>query len=280
MKLSLQFLKAVLGDDGAAALQKAAERSVELGNALIPRTIMAWVDVAGRFGFEGELPGVKNTYIHFEKNESGGYRGAISVNDETYNFQDSTLFRLSASVAVALDVSVGDASRIRDMDVEKLGKSVDCLVKARYVAKKLAEESKEESPEELEKAGGGAGGGAKGAEAPGGAAVPKTPEAPTAATAKQPKPKMTGIPKPPKLKVPKPVPSHTLKLAQCEKLVECPVCGHAQFEHGTFRGCSCFRGLAKTAKTTQTSDGGAVVELGEDWDRDSIITLLEALGRK
>jgi hypothetical protein len=91
---------------------------------------------------------------------------------------------------------------------------------------------------------------------------------------------MPKVPKPPKLKTAKPVASHTLKLTQSEKLVECSMCGHRQFEHGVFVGCQCFRGLAKSVKTTQIEDGAAVVELGEDWDQDSIVTLLEALGRR
>lgn len=275
---SIKFLRAVLGDDGAAALQKAAHRSEDLGNALIPRTIMAWVDITGRFGHEGEVPGIENSYLRFRKSEEG-YSGSIALGDDVYSFENSSLFHLSASIAVVLGVNANDTSAIRDMDVEKLGKSVDCLVKAKFVAKKLAEQSSEES-EDLEKAGGAASGGAKGAEAPGGAAVPKAPEAPSPAVAKQPKPTMPKIPKPPKLKTAKPVPSHTLKLSQSEKMVECRMCGRTQFEHGVFTGCTCFKGLAKSAKTAQYLDGHVVVTLGEDWDQDSIVTLLEALGRK
>jgi hypothetical protein len=65
-----QFLKAVLGEDGAKALAKAAERAPELGNALLPRTIMAWLGVASRDDFEGTIPGVENTYLQFTKAEA------------------------------------------------------------------------------------------------------------------------------------------------------------------------------------------------------------------
>lgn len=273
---SSKFLRAVLGDDGAEALQKAAQRSEELGNALVPRTIMAWVDIAGRFGFEGEIPGVENTYVRFTKGENG-YSGSIAFGDDVFSFEDASVFRLSASVAVVLGVAADDTSVIRDADVLKLGKSVDCLVKARCVAKKLAEA---EDEEELEKAGGAGGGGAKGAETPGGAAAPKAPDAPQPAMPKQPKQTAPKAPKATtKVKVPKAAPSRTVKLTQSEKLVACPVCERTQFEHGVFVGCQCFRGLAKSAITTQTPTG-AIVELGEDWDQDSIVTLLEALGRR
>lgn len=132
------FLVAVLGTDGAKALRKAAERSHELGHALVPRTILAWLGIAAREDYEGDLPGVRNSYITFRKSESG-YTGSISFTDEDmHEFQGASLEYLAAAVAVYLGA---DADRVgpglRDLDLARLGKSIDLLVKARAVTANL-----------------------------------------------------------------------------------------------------------------------------------------------
>lgn len=133
----LKFLKAVLGEDGAKALAKAAERGPELENALLPRTIMSWLGLAARDDFEGRLPGVENTYLQFSKSEDR-FSGSVAVGDEVYAFQQASILHLGACVAVALGADHERVSlRLRDLDIQRLGKNIDLLVKARVAVKEL-----------------------------------------------------------------------------------------------------------------------------------------------
>jgi hypothetical protein len=132
-----KFLKAVLGEDGARALAKAAERGPELENALLPRTIMAWLGIAGRSDFEGQIPGVENTYLQFGKAEDR-YSGSVAVGDEVYSFESATMLHLGACVAVALGADHERVSPgLRDLEIQRLGKNIDTLVKARIAVAEL-----------------------------------------------------------------------------------------------------------------------------------------------
>lgn len=137
MSTKTQFLKAVLGDDGAHALLRATERSTALENALVPRTILAWIGLAARTQYEGSLPGIENSYVAFKKSEDG-FSGQISIGDEVYDFKDKSVYHLAASVAVSMGVDherVSDSVKSRDL--KNLGKSIDLLVKARVLTEDL-----------------------------------------------------------------------------------------------------------------------------------------------
>ena len=54
------FLVATLGEDGATALAKAAERSPVLAPVLVPRALLSWLQLQGS-AYEGSLPGVDNS---------------------------------------------------------------------------------------------------------------------------------------------------------------------------------------------------------------------------
>jgi hypothetical protein len=288
-----KFLKAVLGDDGAHALTKATERSAELGYALVPRTIMAWLHTA-RGEFEGEVPGVENTYVSFTKAEAG-YTGSISIDDDLYKFADASEFRLIAAIAVALDLDQarGDV-KPRDLDLERLGKSIDILAKAKMLTRELVKKSpsakgkdqnkEEESPDggsspEMEKAAAGPGP----EPAPGRAHAPTSPKMPTPPTKVQPPaPKPKGTIRKPHTSTPaKPVASYTVKLSQSETGRLCLECGLPQFKNGVFAGCMCFRELAKASKVVLVETDGVTLELpGDAWDEDALSTLFEAVGRR
>jgi hypothetical protein len=277
----LHFLKAVLGEDGANALSKAAARSQELGEALIPRTVLAWLNVASRYGYEGDLPGVTNTYLAFKKSETG-FTGSVSVGDELYKFESSSLFHVAGAVLVAMGVSPDAiALNTKDLDIERLGKTIDCLVKARIVTDDLAKAAKPKT--------GGAGGGGKMPHGPPAAAIP--PEAPTPPTPTAPKNKLPGqkAKKPPGPKPPKPIGSNTLgnkppsastlKVKKSELQKECRTCGFTQLRKEVPTGCMCFRDLFKSLSSTPTEDGFTFV-LDAEWDEDATVTFLETIGRK
>lgn len=134
----LSFLIQILGADGAKALCKAADRNIEIESVLVPRAILAWLGLVGRSDYEGDLPGVSNTYLSFTKSEEA-YTGSVTIGSDVYNFDRAPLMHLAASVAVAIGV---DADKfdpgLRDLDLARLGKSIDLLVKARHVAAQIA----------------------------------------------------------------------------------------------------------------------------------------------
>ena len=138
------FLVATLGEDGATALSKAAERSPVLGPVLVPRAILAWLQLQQDANYEGELPGVTNSYLSFQK-ASGfqktlttgtptpdSFTGVIAVGDKSYGFEDASALQLAASIGIALGVDADQLDpSLRDVDLRRLGHSIDLLAKAR-----------------------------------------------------------------------------------------------------------------------------------------------------
>jgi hypothetical protein len=114
-----------------------------------------------------------------------------------------------------------------------------------------------------------------------GPVAPAAPVAPTATSAapttQQKLPKMAASPG---AKPAKPVTSSTVKLTRSEQERACPVCSMRQFnaDH-KFVGCLCFRALAKSVDVTDHPEYSEL-HLGEDWDRETVVTFLEAVGRK
>jgi GNAT superfamily N-acetyltransferase len=132
-----QFLEGILGGDGAKALSKAAARIPELESALLPRALMAWLGVCPT-SFEGNLPGVENSYLHFQKSEGNTYSGSIAIGDDIYAFEDASGLRVGACVAVALGADHEKLNpALADTDLVRLGKSIDTLVRARAVVEAL-----------------------------------------------------------------------------------------------------------------------------------------------
>jgi hypothetical protein len=85
-----QFLKAVLGDDGAKALAKAAERAPELGTRSCPGPSWpGWASPAVTTS-RAPSPAYENTYLQFTKSEAK-YSGSVSVGDEVYSFEAATI---------------------------------------------------------------------------------------------------------------------------------------------------------------------------------------------
>lgn len=131
------FLREVLGHEGADALFKAVKRNPQLAEILVPRTILSWTISAANWGYEGVLPGIENSKVSFRKSETtpGLYDGTFSANGMSVAFSDTTLFRLAAHVAIALQAEPGPVDkRLRDLDIARLGKSIDVLAKAQLIA--------------------------------------------------------------------------------------------------------------------------------------------------
>jgi hypothetical protein len=284
------FIAGVLGADGAQALKKAADRSPEFSNAILPRVIMAWMQVVGRFDYEGELPGVQNTYLEFSKSEDL-YTGAIGMGDEVYSFKDVSLFHVASAVAVALGAENARIDpQLRDVDLMRLGKSIDLLAKARIVQEKLSkQEPKKVEDEEVEKV-----------EAPGEPVMreQKPPAAQSAPkvrqAAKLPKPSVKTLGQTPQTNLaaqPEEVGPRTkgtipnnqplqrsLKITKAQAERECPYCSGKQINRDRFVGCLCFKSMAKSVSLVPNPNGYTLTFKSADWDEEAISVLLESIG--
>jgi hypothetical protein len=286
------FLEAVLGQTGTIALLKASQHSEEIHNALMPRSVLAWIKA--KQDFEGNIPGTDG-FVSFKKSENG-FSGEVAIGEELHKFVDASLFHVAASVAVAIDAEYEAVSGLRDLDLERLGKSIDLLASREHIvgllvksdegmaianAKDAEDELSDEEYEKkygkkrLEKAGAGPG-------KPAGAIAPTAPTAPTA-TAPPPK---TQPMKPAKVPgafpavKPATTPAPTMKLKMSEANFACKLCGETQMKGPKFKGCFCFAGLAKSARVIAADEEGFTIQLSNDWDSESIATLLEAVGHE
>jgi hypothetical protein len=262
------FLVATLGEDGAQALAKAAERAPVLQAVLVPRAILAWLQNVE--DFEGELPGVENSYLCFSKSENT-YTGTVSLGDTAYGFEAATPLQLAASIGIALGVDADalDPS-LKDVDLQRLGKSVDILVRARRTVADIRK-----------------------AEPPGPAAAPQQQGKPEAAMPPIKQPRQADIKadtKKPKTGIPAVKPKTSIgaqadlkadlgpqvKLTRAQAQRPCPVCAQQQFRGERLVGCLCFADLAKSAEAVRTTEGYTVT-FGSEWDAEGIEVFLEGL---
>lgn len=133
-----EFLDSVLGIDGAKALKKAVDRAPVLDSVLIPRTIVAWLNTAIRLGYEGEVPGLSNSYIKLTKRENV-LDGLVTIGNTTYPFEAASLTHVAAAVGVALGVSLKPIDEmLKGTELSLLGKSIDLLVQARICSEELS----------------------------------------------------------------------------------------------------------------------------------------------
>lgn len=306
------FLTAVLGTDGAMALQKASDRSEDLGNALVPRAILSWLDVAGRFDYEGEIPGIDGSFVSFSKSETG-FNGSIDLHGELHKFNSASIFHLAASVATAIDINDDILpSGIRNSDILKLAKSIDLLAKSKLLSKamsyadamnKVDAEDKYHDKDscfnidcinkdcvELKKnKDSHHGAPSKGAAA--GQIKPAMPIPPTSVAPQQPQttskvPKLPGSAQAPTEAIkpltpakPKVAKSMTITLTKAEAERGCPLCGKAQFVENEFKGCVCLSALSKNVAVANVDEHGFILKLNEDWGKDEVLTLFECVGR-
>lgn len=296
------FLKSILGDGGSNALFKSLERSELIAQALLPRAIFSWVKGVGEF--EGVIPGGEEL-ICFAKSETG-FNGNVGEHE----FKDASLIHVSAVLAVTMGTEKGFNAGTKSADLERLGKSIDLLVRSKLAQEGLEKAEKkprrcgkhpnmdsrncllnaghkedcsyklpEVKPEdikkdELEKAS---------PEAPVKNAAPVAPVAPIAAgqtPAVKPAgpPAVATAPKMPKIKTGAPKPAGaTVALTRSEMNHVCPMCAGKQFEGDEFIGCICFQVLNKSIDMLALDELGCVIHVSEDLD--TIKTLMEAMGR-
>ena len=254
----LSFFKAIIGDDGAGALVKAAEKSEALAGVIFPRGIISWLSFATRWPYDVEIPGIPQSNIHFKKNDYDLLDGAITVGEDSYEFENADVLHLAASVAVALGIdNVSVDPKLRKSDISGLGDNIDLLVKTRFLTLL-----------DLQKGGHGR------------AAEPLAPEAPQAPEKVKP-PKSTVVTDPGTAEgKEKKTKKKEVKVskAQAEE-VHCTVCDAPQFTNGRFTGCYCLRDLAKHS-TAEIVDGGYSITFGDEWSNNDVAVFMDIIGGK
>lgn len=242
-----RFLEAVLGAAGATALQPLL-KSDAVAAYLVPRAAAAWLQAlpVGRASAPGG-----GCRVALCKSATGLFDGVADVNGTEYAFTAAAPAHVAAVVSLAVGAPPGRPD-LRDVDLARLGKTVDLLAKAQQAR--------------------------RGGPQTGAAARPVEPTAPEAPEPIQKQP--AGKPKLPKVPKPK-QPPKPLRLSVSESLRACGVCRGRQFKGADFTGCFCLRDLAKSVKV-EVLDWGAGFELrfGSGWDGDAVVTLLDALGKR
>jgi hypothetical protein len=181
------------------------------------------------------------------------------------------VFHLAASVALSLGASL-ETDKLKDVDMVKLGKSIDVLVKAKYLS----------DTDVLAKALPGP------PHAPSVRGQPTPPSAPTKQIG-QPKPDPSQkpakapkeAPKPkhkiPKLKVAIPKAGKSFGIPEKAAKKECRECGLPLIKNEKFVGCLCFRDMARFVSLAK-ADNGYSLSFGKSLDEDAVVAILDTLG--
>jgi len=302
------FLKAVLGADAAGALKKAADRSDSLATVLGARTVVGWVGLASRWGYEGEVPGLPGSYLRFAKSEQG-FEGQIRLGKNDYSFKGVDLPHVAAGLSVALGADQTPDEDLRDAELAALGQNIDLLLKTQVIKsegegdwdhhkpgsyqhsenvgddchgcrKPMAADTTihtrgwEDDPEEALCDNCYSKSAAKSEpldkfDAPGAAATQKKPSGPVDGGFTA--PKATAPMRAKKKKF-------GTKLTMSQASAKCSVCDAPQFAGDVFVGCHCLKDLAKHASAT-AADGGFFVEFDPAfWSREDATLLLDIVG--
>lgn len=250
MTTSSAFLAAVLGRPGAA-LAKSLEGS-DLGAWLPARAALGWVQTAGEHG--DTIPGT-SIPCSLVKGVVG-WTGRLG----TYSFIEASDVHAAAAVAVHLNAVPGRPD-LKDVDLARLGKTVDALVKAQK---------------------------RRGAAGEGGLSIAAAPQAPVApvgaippggedkAAADQEKQAKARKIVLPKISAKKPA-LPNIRVSKAEAQRACGLCACSQFNGDRFVGCLCFRALAKSVAVRATPSEGYELTLGQGWDLDGALALNSSL---
>ncbi len=282
--LQTSFLTAILGKDGLAALNKAIVRQPDLAEVLVPRTILSFVGNVQDLAYKGPIPGMAASVIALTK--SGGV-----INGTSYTGLDANRYTMAAHLAILLGVTSDSklAKNTRDIDLTRLGKAIDVLVKSRMVRK--AKHTLDCTTHQDVACNCGA---MEKADLPGNAAKPNGQDGPQGATAPIKAPSMGNAKASKKVLKPTKKPVETketvpgLKAVPTVKIPEmkvgkseastnrCKVCDQTQAQNGRLTGCICLMALMKSATVTAQGDVFNIT-FGADWDQDAVEVLLECL---
>lgn len=244
--MSKLFLQSVLGARGAKILEELC-KDEGVGAFVTYRTILGWLQSVDSIS---SLPGLSGTFAILTKSDAV-FNGSIDFDGLEYPVNQASLNETAALVGARLGVSLNKCDS-RDVDLARLGKTIDLLIKAQYRPNRVTHDAPEiggraEHIEHIE------------------------PEAPVPANQTPKKPKL------PRLKRQSlPKFSQSVSITKSESEIKCRVCEEPQFHNDEFRGCYCLRGMSKPLVKSQPM--GYQLTL-IDWDNDDITILMEALNR-
>ena len=133
----LQFLVSIVGSEGASALKKACDRSPAIESILVPRAVVAWLGLVSEF--EGDLPGVPGVHVALQKSDET-YSGSVTIGSTPYVLDKASVLHAGSAISVALGLDADQFDPdVRDLDLVRLGKSIDLLVKAHCASMQVEE---------------------------------------------------------------------------------------------------------------------------------------------
>jgi hypothetical protein len=224
------ILLQLLGERGLNPLKSLLE-DADLAAFITPRVVTGWL----RKSEYGELQLKPFASLY----KTGyGYNGSIVLKDVNYDFEKVTEEQVAAMISVSLDQKI--QSTIKDLDLAKLSKTLDLLIK-----KEIRYEPKEDIS----------------------TAAPKI--EPVEAMGKQP---------PLINRVKRQRFSKTMLVTDKESKVLCKLCNKPQFTKGEFKGCTCLKSLAKSVKC-ESKGCNYLLTFGSDCGVDELMTVAEAIGR-
>lgn len=257
------FLKEVLGDTGYHALNNAINKAPVFKPMILPRTIASWVNIIGNLGYEGEIPGVSNSYFSLKKNENG-YSGALTVNNELVYFNSPNTLQISAAIGSVIGNTPEKIEiQIKPKDLAKIGESIDLLVKTEII-RKARKDSLEKQEGKMP------------------SAPPNPPDKPIQATPPVPpqrsQPNVFGAKKPyQKDNIALGQGQSKLKITKSESEKTCEECGTKHFLKDKFKGCHCIEDIAKSFTTDKTLDGYILLFNKTKVDVDELRSVIYAL---
>ncbi len=107
------------------------ERNPGLESIVLPRTVIAWLTAVSD-GHCGSIPGVPNSLLSLSKSDSN-YNGTAAIGDFVHSFDSNSLLHIAASISVSLGATNIQDSSINPEQIQKLGKSIDLLIKAKRI---------------------------------------------------------------------------------------------------------------------------------------------------
>jgi hypothetical protein len=130
--MNITFLDTVLGINGSQAIQRAVSNNPSFANILVPRVLLSWVNNIANYGFEGRVPGAKDTFLVLEKTDNG-FEGAVTIEEKLYTFNNSSPMHVAAAIGIAINSKLSSVEELNKNDLLQLGKSIDALVKTNLI---------------------------------------------------------------------------------------------------------------------------------------------------
>ena len=242
-----KFFANILGVHGYSVMETFVKSSESLGSYVFPRIVVSWL----RQSNYGEIKTPSLCPLSKLIKSGYGYSGVADIDGISYSFDNSTEEHVAAIVAVASNQKI-DIANTKDIDLAKLAKSIDALVK-------MAPKAPANQYEHTSTASN---------------IQPDEPIAPTATEPNRVQTKSKKTLRIPKLKRPFDLAPKPLKITKSESQKKCGVCGQKMFDNDTFTGCICFRPLAKNVKTNVLNDSLRLT-FDDTWDQEAYLTLVE-----